>query len=42
VLAPFRVSVANLFGDLVVQAGRFETLPPASVRASPTAPQAAE
>ena len=35
--APFRVSVANMPGNLVVQANRFETLAPASVRASVTA-----
>jgi hypothetical protein len=41
-LAPFRVSVANMLGNLVVQANRFETLAPASVRASVTAAPKAE
>jgi hypothetical protein len=36
-LAPFRVSVANMLGNLVVQANRFESLAPGSVRASVTA-----
>jgi hypothetical protein len=40
VLAPFRVSVANMFGNLVMQANRFEVLAPASQRAGATTGQA--
>ncbi|MEA2905482.1 MAG: hypothetical protein QOI12_2869 [Alphaproteobacteria bacterium] len=39
VLAPFRVSVANMLGNLVVQASRFEVVAPASLRASTTTGQ---
>jgi hypothetical protein len=38
-LAPFRLSVANMLGNLVVQANRFESLPFAPVRASMTEEQ---
>jgi hypothetical protein len=38
-LAPFRLSVANMLGNLVVQANRFESLPLAPVRASMTEEQ---
>jgi len=41
-LAPFRLSVANMLGNLVVQANRFESLAPASVRASVSATPQAE
>jgi hypothetical protein len=39
-LAPFRMSIANMLGDLVVQANRFEVLAPDSMRASATTGQA--
>lgn len=39
VLAPFRISIANMLGNLVVQASRFEVHAPASVRASATTGQ---
>lgn len=39
-LAPFRVSVANMLGNLVVQASRFEVHAPASARAAVTTGQA--
>jgi hypothetical protein len=39
-LAPFRVSVANMLGNLVVQATRFEVLAPNALRASATTGQA--
>ena len=39
-LAPFRMSIANMLGNLVVQASRFEVLAPPSVRASATTGQA--
>jgi hypothetical protein len=39
-LAPFRVTVANMLGNLVVQANRFEVLAPESLRASATTGQA--
>lgn len=38
-LAPFRVSIANMLGNLVVQASRFEALARPSVRASTTTGQ---
>jgi hypothetical protein len=40
VLAPFRVSIANMLGNLVVQASRFEAVAPPSARAATTAGQA--
>jgi hypothetical protein len=36
VLAPWRISIANMLGNLVVQANRFEVQAPSSVRASTT------
>lgn len=39
VLAPFRISITNMLGNLVVQANRFEVHAPASVRASATTGQ---
>jgi len=33
-LAPFRVSIANMLGNLVVQANRFEVIAPSSARAA--------
>ncbi|MGH6768666.1 MAG: DUF3108 domain-containing protein [Xanthobacteraceae bacterium] len=39
-LAPFRVSVANMLGNLMVHASRFEVLAPSSQRASATTGQA--
>ena len=39
VLAPFRISIANMLGNLVVQADRFEVHASASVRASTTTGQ---
>jgi hypothetical protein len=41
-LAPFRIAIANMLGNLVVQASRFEAQAPASVRASATTGPAAE
>ncbi len=38
-LAPFRISIANLLGNLVVQASRFEALASASLRAGATTGQ---
>ena len=40
-LAPFRISIANMLGNLVVQASRFEVQAPSSVRASATTGEAA-
>jgi hypothetical protein len=34
VLAPFRVTVSNMLGNMVIQASRFEVLAPSSQRAS--------
>lgn len=34
--APFRISIANMLGNIVVQASRFEVQAPSSVRASAT------
>ena len=39
-LAPFRIAIANMLGNLVVQATRFETVAPSSVRANATTGQA--
>jgi hypothetical protein len=36
VLAPFRMSIANMLGNLVLQADRFEVVTPAAVRANTT------
>jgi len=38
-LAPFRVTVTHMLGNLVVQANRFEALPPAAAPASTAAEQ---
>jgi Protein of unknown function (DUF3108) len=40
-LAPFRIAIANMLGNLVMQATRFETLAPSAVRAAvPAEPKA--
>jgi hypothetical protein len=40
VLAPFRLSIANMLGNLTVQANRFEVVAPSSARAGVTTGQA--
>jgi hypothetical protein len=39
VLAPFRIAITNMLGNLVVQANRFEVYAPSSTRASVTTGQ---